>query len=131
MIEEQNTPSTSKSPTDQGRADGAGAPTMVERVARAICASLGGNPDAPFVDRHGATQPYPWWVTLEGEARAAIEAMREPTEGMVRVTIPINPCQSRDGQCYDEAEIYRAMIDAALSPPPPTPPETETPPKDA
>ena len=43
---------------------------MVERVARAICLAN--------------TQGDEMWQAFVPEARAALEAMREPTEGMVR-----------------------------------------------
>lgn len=42
---------------------------MIERVARAICDASHDNPD-------------PDWRAYEHLARAAIEAMREPTEAM-------------------------------------------------
>lgn len=70
--------------------------SMVERVARALCKSKG----------------YAWSsetaATQEGwrkSARAAIAALREPTEGM------------RDAFrfCADSNEIWRAGIDAALA----------------
>lgn len=48
---------------------------MVERVARAICESEKMNPD----DALGG------WIHWQDAARAAIEAMREPTEAMLLV----------------------------------------------
>lgn len=63
---------------------------MVEKVARAICRASG-------------EDPYAW----DSIARAAIEAMREPSEAMVAV------CFS-DG---DAGPIWRDMINAALAEP--------------
>ena len=45
---------------------------MVERVARAIIVAEGWSPDGEF-------EGIPNWMHREGEARAAIAAMREPT----------------------------------------------------
>ena len=74
---------------------------MIERVARAILASLA--KDGPADPGSGLglrgvllDEAY----DLEEAARAAIEAMREPTEGMVT-----------NGGGY-----YQSMIDAALAP---------------
>ncbi len=36
----------------------------------------------------------------------------EPTEEMHRATDHYNPCVSSGGQCYDEADIYAAMLTA-------------------
>ncbi|MEZ2132438.1 MULTISPECIES: hypothetical protein [unclassified Sinorhizobium] len=72
--------------------------TMIERVARAIMEDSGGGRDRPDFN----------WRYYESAARAAIEAMREPTEDM-----RIAGCQETwlDPSVDD---IYRAMIDAAL-----------------
>ena len=73
----------------------AGASPLVERVARALCEDCG-------LDWETATQE--GW---ERQARAAIAAMREPTEAMLeagRSTPPRTRC----------LEVYRAMIDEAL-----------------
>lgn len=73
---------------------------MVERVARAICESELMNPD----DVLGG------WLHWQDAARAAIEAMREPTEAMQHVGL----------DAYDEAadlptnDVYREMINEAL-----------------
>lgn len=48
---------------------------VLERVARALCEEDGKQPDCPF-------RGEPYWRTYEDDARVAIEAMREPTEGM-------------------------------------------------
>lgn len=68
--------------------------SMIERVAKAISAAQTQTPDM--------------WQAFLPEARAAIEAMREPTEEMV---------WSHEVPHYgpDEArEAWRAMIDAAM-----------------
>lgn len=81
---------------------------MVERVARAMVAEDSGQEGSMLFDTH-------WKEFGEGymkTARAAIEAMREPTEEMVN-----------SGECADDGmthtdtvvDIYQAMIDAALS----------------
>lgn len=71
---------------------------MVERVAKVLA------------DRHQAfaTSGYDWQFFLDG-AHDAIEAMREPTEGMLEAVLQDN---SED----DEADLanWQAMIDAAL-----------------
>lgn len=84
---------------------------MVERVARAI-----------EVHTAGAK-----W-TPEGLARAAIEAMREPTQSMVTACWPLHhpwgehaPDPSErtlmfDDMAADVAADWQAMIDAALKP---------------
>ncbi len=58
---------------------------MIERVARALCITAGHNPDGPACDVYIQGDPdaiYPW-AGYRREARAAIEAMREPAEVMV------------------------------------------------
>lgn len=65
---------------------------MVERVAKAISGA-----------------PFPSPKSL-AKARAAIEAMREPTEFMVGEAARLNHPRDRD--------VWRTMIDAALASPP-------------
>jgi hypothetical protein len=66
---------------------------MVERVARAI--------DKAMQEQHDPTPGY--------LARAAIEAMREPTIDMLRVAdVPVG------GDYLSPKECWRGMIDAAL-----------------
>lgn len=69
---------------------------MVEKVAEAIRLHT--------TDAH--------W-TPEGLARAALEAMREPTEAMVQAGVTADP-----GKTLGErvTNCHAAMIDAALSP---------------
>lgn len=72
--------------------------SMIEKVARAISLSQ--------------TQTETMWQAFLPEARAAIEAMREPTEAMIESAIPIVPdCGSPHN--YPEP-IWQEVIDAAL-----------------
>ncbi len=77
---------------------------MVEIVARAICVAAKMNPD----DAMGG------WVHWKEEARAAIEAMREPTEAMIEYADK-NTRAGHDGE--DLHAVWVAMIDPALTPP--------------
>jgi hypothetical protein len=87
---------------------------MVERVAKAICVSEGA------VDPDGSFEGVAHWERYAAEARAAIEAMREPTEQQVAAGI----VQAREctdnwtaaGSCVAE-HVWAAMISAALSTP--------------
>jgi predicted RecB family nuclease len=101
---------------------------MVERVARAIATELGANLDTAFADK---TE----WINMRGTdaagrwrdinepfksdylaaARAAIEAMREPTETMERHgQWAVETC-TRDDPCETPAKhIWSDMITAAL-----------------
>ncbi|ASQ11852.1 hypothetical protein CDO22_17820 [Sinorhizobium meliloti] len=54
--------------------------TMVERVARALCVNEGENPDSPTP--HNPHVDFVWQY-YRGPARAAIEAMMEPTDAML------------------------------------------------
>lgn len=69
-----------------------GEPTMIERVARAIL-------------REQEKEPFPNNLNL---ARAAIEAMREPTDAMLR------PSDDFTDRAHN-AELFGLMIDAALN----------------
>lgn len=64
---------------------------MIERVAKAISAKIGDQD----------------WRDSIYLAKAAIEAMREPTQNMMNGTAGLRGDPS-------DPEIYRAMIDAAL-----------------
>jgi hypothetical protein len=68
---------------------------MIEKVARAICEEERMNPD----DALGG------WVHWAPAARAAIEAMREPTEAIMDAGPP---------EPYMDAHVWGKMIDAAL-----------------
>lgn len=91
---------------------------MVERVARAIL-------KARFFDREPAAYNSlgEFYRTLDpehihearDEARAAIEAMREPTKAMTAVHNDMAGNElSWDADAECAAVVYRAMIDAAL-----------------
>lgn len=81
---------------------------MIERVARAIYLARNGQGARPWSLLTKAHRtPY------LGDARAAIEAMREPTEGM----LDKGAVAEGDGNLAQQAlNIWAAMIDAALSP---------------
>lgn len=91
---------------------------MIEKVARAICISCCEDPDA-WATQAGVSQTN--WKTFISNAIAAIEAMRMPTDAMISEggeSIPsdgIRPDRDR----RDAEEVWRTMIEAALSPPPP------------
>jgi len=89
--------------------------SMIERVARAIC--------------HERHDEFNNWTTLgedekiefRNEARAAIEAMREPTGAMTAAGIKRSVAwEHGERGCHDEpphvgeVATYRAMINAAL-----------------
>ena len=75
--------------------------SMVERVARAICAS-DFDGDTAVYDEMSAAQRENFTVN----ARAAIEAMREPTDAML-MAAGLHGGSTTKGR-------YRAMIDASL-----------------
>ena len=99
--------------------DGGKTENMVEKVALAIHKSVAGDPnrwgyvgdaqdltDVVIDDR----------VDLIAVARAAIEAMREPTQDM---GLAVSEGCGEYGCCGDRAfEHWQAMIDAALKPDP-------------
>jgi len=64
--------------------EGAGMNEMIERLARTICDAIGPNPDGRKPTLY---PPYeklpPNWTFYVPAARAAVEAMREPTEAMI------------------------------------------------
>ena len=73
---------------------------MVERVARAIVAKMGAQTGREPPGDAAMSK------TACDVARAAIEAMREPTEEMVTAPGVV---------AWDFGEIWRVMIDAALA----------------
>ena len=85
---------------------------MIERVARALAWEDGSRWEKLIVPDE--TSPY------ERRARAAIEAMREATEGMVEEVIFSSEYVGGDGEggCWIHADgargAWRAMIDEAL-----------------
>ena len=85
---------------------------IIERVARAICASLDEDPDA-------ADTPYEirGWRLHQSTARAAIAAMREPTEAMIGAggdIIWTRVNNDQNGINAHAIEAWCAMIDEAL-----------------
>ena len=88
------------------------AETKVEQVARAISIDLGEDPDARDVLILGRDGKRPHWEGFESTARAAIEAMRTPTEAMRRAGAAAMPV------CFDEEagaiSCWQAMHDAIL-----------------
>jgi hypothetical protein len=84
---------------------------MIERVALAISASV---PNDTFAKDVGMSE-------LSAMARAAIAAMREPTEAMISAGDQrLSDCWSLEhGEGFDEdppMPVWQAMIDAALAP---------------
>ena len=77
---------------------------MIERVARAMAEA----------DVHNTA-----WKLYVREARAAIEAMREPTEEMFVAAYAVNGGKWTDDEYEPPPKIcWSAMIDAALKPHP-------------
>jgi hypothetical protein len=82
--------------------------SMIERVARAIY-EVSAEPE--HGDSWEAVSSLPWGDNLREHARAAIEAMREPTEAMKYAY--------NSADLYDIAyssEAWSRAIDAALTP---------------
>lgn len=109
-------------------------PEMVERVARAICRAVGqdpdglvGDPKVPPVPLHGTltVKFLPLWKHFEPSARAAIEAMREPTEAMLMAgSIAMRRVSMEDGRRVTRfpsvdlvSEQLGKIVDAALGKP--------------
>jgi hypothetical protein len=90
---------------------------MVERVARALLTHHPAFDSANMDDAKSGG--WPIWFQATEQARAAIEAMREPTKEMVRWAN--DECGSFTGMVeYDEREcrdIYRAAVERALREP--------------
>ena len=94
-------------------------PEMIERVARALCWAQKLDPDALcYNDRAGEggrQMRWTWWVK---EARAAIEAMREPTGYMAEIGTLGPGCDRVEAGVKIVAsrhvESWHRMIDAAL-----------------
>ncbi len=78
---------------------------MIERVARALCVQDGRDPDAQGWKNTAI------WQAYTGEAKAAIEAMGEPTQEMTAVVVDVG--KTRAKLCA----IYSSMIQAALEEP--------------
>jgi hypothetical protein len=97
---------------------------MVERVARAILAGHDWTTDHEPREVTGwDALPPDWQDAYRGMARAAIEAMRNPTKRMRMAACAAmspgkRPTQKVVSNPAKHAIRYRAMIDAALSPAP-------------
>jgi len=79
--------------------------TMVERVARALCWKNGMNPDLTL---GGDGQNFLWHEYVS-QARAAIDAMREPTP---QVSAAVNSAITSGALSM---EVLGVFVDAALS----------------
>jgi len=96
------------------------AETMVERVARAIAPEwfiLTEDSESIVSNYPGQTVDMQRWAMTK--ARAAIEAMREPTEAMEDAAggALCSAIESRAEDAIVCGAVYRAMIDAALAEP--------------
>ena len=87
---------------------------MIERVARSICGTMS-----------GAGDDHQWEMFVD-EARAAIEAMREPTEAQLEaaenIVVGFDDFACGDGNIYlgipgypqKARDVWAALVDAAL-----------------
>ena len=86
---------------------------LIERVAKAIYEDRNGAGCMPWRRREKAhKEPY------RSDARAAIAAMREPTEGMIdafHTAAYLRVEWGEDPMVENSEDAYRAMIDAALN----------------
>lgn len=95
---------------------------MIEKVARAICVCGGDDPDETGKDVHGV--PIVAWEMWGEEARAALLAIREPTEKMVHAGSFEIMEHNGNHYCPDPETMrlaFQAMISDALKaegPPP-------------
>lgn len=90
--------------------------SLIERVARALCAAhYAARFAKPRDDAHVQNNVDGNWHLYILSARAAIEAMREPTEAMVKEGI-LGGYGWEECKCFltDPTEVWRTMIDAAL-----------------
>lgn len=86
---------------------------MVDRVARAIFVAMGGHADEWLMYDDDVRDEY------RAPARAAVEAMREPTEDMLDVGYENNGfiIYQLGPQRFGAGDAYRSMIDTALGQP--------------
>ena len=83
---------------------------MIEQVAIAI--------GEAYVAKCGGPDPVRRAVSLDVLARAAIEAMRPPTERMLTDAGPMTGWDGPSHKCDENhIEWYNSIIDAALEPP--------------
>lgn len=90
---------------------------MVERVARAICASENEDPDRVNLFRPptpGCDENTRNWMAYRDQARAAISAMREPTEAMKAAGSDQWTDHGSGGCGVCAGQVYEAMIAEAL-----------------
>lgn len=102
---------------------------MIERVARAICVSDGLDPDRKFKssDISDGKAPHELaWHEYQPAARAAVEAMRVPTEAQLEaaeeIVVGYDDFACGDGNIYlgipgypqKASDVWSALIDAAL-----------------
>jgi len=87
--------------------------SMIKRVARVLCSFRGLNPDAEADSLRGKFYA---WEAFIPQARAVIEALREPTEEMISAMCkPVGPGKSLLENDKAAARVYwHRMIDAAL-----------------
>lgn len=78
---------------------------MIEKVARALCWNNGMNPDLTL----GGDGVNFLWMEYEDKAKAAIEAMYDPTEAITTAGI-----EAWRNHYLSPVTQWRAMIDAAL-----------------
>lgn len=94
-------------------------PEMVERVARTLCRAKWDRKKWYGACSKEARLDWcenKYWPEFVTDARAAIEAMREPTEAMVAAPDHESDyCDAQYLQDEDFAGAWDAMIDAALS----------------
>lgn len=84
---------------------------MIEKVARALCSKhYAARFDKPADDEHVQMNVNAGWHIFKEDARAAIEAMREPTEAMMRA---LRFYGMLDG---DPEEAWEKTILSALDP---------------
>lgn len=84
---------------------------MIEKVARALAIADDKDPDAPAWVRYPGPETFGicWRDQYEDKAKAAIEAMREPTDEMVAAAATSPTLQ------LAAMAIWQAMIDSILS----------------
>jgi hypothetical protein len=92
--------------------------SMVERVARAIWVAreMGFSPRLRRMEPDDIDMSTGTWATCLAQARAAIEAMREPTAGMLRYGAQHIPDTQHNTEVC-ALDVYQAMVDTALATP--------------
>ncbi len=93
---------------------------MVERVARVLTELAGYDPDEAVINLSKPDGKGFRWEFSSTQARAVIEAMREPTKAMVTAAmVQPHPSVAESGGVIQQGEAairidWRAMIDEAL-----------------